>query len=157
MSLIPDPSRNFVNALSGFWTAFFRDVEELTAYYEGVQLNLGQIYLEMLQVILGTSLKDMPLFSRYYYKYLELRRDRLFYVEGPSPAEDTYAFAPPDLVLADVSSILNRVVAPTATLARTRDYYVTGGELRFARDLFNVDGNGATEPLFPVRTLLLVI
>lgn len=156
MSLIPDPSRNFVNALSGFWTAFFRDVEELQAYYEGVQLNLGQIYLEMLQVILGTSLKDMPLFSRFYYKYLELRRDRLFYVEGPSPAEDTYAFAPPDLVLADVSSILNRVVAPTATLARTRDYYVTGGELRFARDLFNVDGNGATEPLFPVRTLPVV-
>lgn len=156
MSLIPDPSRNFVNALSGFWTAFFRDVEELQAYYEGVQLNLGQIYLEMLQVILGTSLKDMPLFSRYYYKYLELRRDRLFYVEGPSPAEDTYAFAPDELALADVASILNRVVAPTATLARTRDYYVAEGELRFARDLFNVDGNGTTEPLFPVRTLPVV-
>jgi hypothetical protein len=156
MPLIPDPSRNFINALSGFWTAFFRDADELTAYYEGVQLNLGQIYLEMLQTILGTSLKDMPLFSRYYYKYLELRRDRLFYVEGASPSEDTYEFTPPDLTLADVSSILNRVVAPTATLVRTRDYYVRDGAIRFRRDLFNVDGNGTTEPLFPVRTLSVV-
>ena len=156
MSLIPDPSRNFVNALSGFWTAFFRDVEELTSYYEGVQINLGQIYLEMLQTILGTSLQEMPLFSRYYYKYLELRRDRLYYVEGASPAEDTYTFQPSELALADIRSILNRVVAPTATLARTRDYTVGDGALHFARDLFNIDGLGTSEPLFPVRTQAVV-
>lgn len=151
MSLLPDPSRNFLYALSGFWNTFFRDTEELHAYYEGVQINLGQIYLELLQTVLGTSLKDMPLFSRYYYKYLELRTDQLFYVEGPSPADDVYAFTPPGDVLVDVASILNRVVAPTAVLSKTRDFCVKRGELRFVRDLFNVDGAGTTEPQFPVR------
>lgn len=156
MTLIPDPSRNFVHALSGFWTSFFRDVDELNAYYEGVQLNLGQIYLEMLQVILGTSLNEIPLFSRYYYKYLELRRDQLFYTEGPSPTEDTYAFTPPDLAIADVTSVLNRVIAPTATLSKTLDFHVGDGQIRFTRNLFDVDGAGTPEPLFPIRTLAVV-
>jgi len=156
MSLLPDPARNFIYALSGFWTALFRDSNELTAYYEGVQINLGQIYLELLNSILGTSLKDMPLFSRHYYKYLSLRRDELYYAEGASPAEDRYVFTPLSGTLSGVSRILNRVVAPTATLDETRDYVVSRGRLRFTRNLFDVDGAGTIEPLFPVRSLPVV-
>lgn len=156
MSLLPDPSRNFIYALSGFWTALFRDSNELEAYYEGVQINLGQIYLELLNSVLGTSLKDMPLFSRYYYKYFALRQDQLFYAEGASPAADQYVFTPPNETLAGVGRVLNRVLAPTATLDQTRDYAVVRGALRFNRNLFDIDGAGSTEPLFPVRSLPVV-
>jgi hypothetical protein len=153
MAILPDPSKNFINALSSFWNAFFVDADELRAYYDGVQINLGQIYLEMLQTVLGTSLKDMPLFSRYYFKYLEVSRSSLYYIEGASPSEDLYAYTPSDFTLAGIDTLTNRVLAPTATLMRQLDFVVSGGAVRFRRDVFDVDGAGTAEPLFPVRSV----
>ena len=151
MAILSDPSKNFINALSSFWNAFFVDADDLRAYYDGVQINLGQIYLEMLQTVLGTSLKDMPLFSRYYFKYMEVSRSKLYYEEGAASSDDTYTYTPPDYLLADVDSLTNRVITPTATLVRRRDYDVRGGAVRFRRNLFDVDGAGTTAPLFAVK------
>lgn len=153
MALLPDPSKNFINALSSFWNAFFVDADDLRAYYDGVQINLGQIYLEMLQTVLGTSLKDMPLFSRYYFKYLEVSQSQLYYIEGASPSEDAYAYTPPDVTLAGIDTLTNRVLAPTATLVRPLDFNVSGGSVRFCRNVFDVDGAGSSEPLFAVRSV----
>ena len=153
MALLPDPSKNFINALSSFWNAFFVDADELRAYYDGVQINLGQIYLEMLQTVLGTSLKDMPLFSRLYFKYLEVSQSQLYYIEGASPSEDVYAYTPPDVTLAGIDTLTNRVLTPTATLTRQLDFVVSGGSVRFRRNVFDVDGAGTSEPLFAVRSV----
>jgi hypothetical protein len=151
MALLIDPSKNFINALSSFWNSFFRDADDLRAYYDGVQINLGQIYLEMLQTVLGTSLEHMPLFSKYYYKYTEVSRSQLFYEEGASPSEDRYSFTPSSYVLAGADAFTNRVIRPTATLSKSKDFVIESGAVKFSRDLFNIDGAGTTEPLFPIR------
>lgn len=151
MALLIDPSKNFINALSAFWNSFFRDADDLRAYYDGVQINLGQVYLEMLQTVLGTSLEHMPLFSKYYYKYTEIRRSQLYYEEGASPAEDRYAFTPSNYVLAGATAFTNRVIQPTATLSKSKDFIIENSAVKFSRNLFDIDGAGTTEPLFPVR------
>jgi hypothetical protein len=151
MALLPDETRNFINALSSFWTTYFKDADEQRAYFEGVQINVAQLYLEMLQLILGTSLQDMPLFSRWYFKHMELRQDRLFFREGASPTDDRYVFAPDEGIVAGVETINNRVLAPTAVMVPGRDFDVQGGLLRFTRNLFDIDGNQTFEPYFAVR------
>jgi len=154
--LIPDETRNFVNALSAFWPAYFRDYDEQTAFYAGVQINMGQLYLELLQAVLGTSLKDMPLFSREYFKLLTVRRDRLYYVEGPSPTDDRYEADIPDETFMAIEGISNRVLEPTAVLAPRRDFDLVAGRVRFVRNLFDSNGSGAFEPLFAIKYIGVV-
>lgn len=151
MPLLNDPSKNFINALSAFWNAFFTDARDLRAYFDGAQINLGQLYLEILQTVLGTSLRHIPLFSKYYYKYLEIRESQLFYQEGPSPADDTYAYTQEGLTIAGARTFTNKVLAPTATLLALRDYLVEAGGVSFKSNLFDIDGAGTSLPLFPVR------
>lgn len=146
MSTVEQHGRSFLDALSSFWPSFFRDVRELKGYYEGVRINLGQLYLDLISAILGTSLKDMPLYSRQYFKLLEVRRDQLSYVEGASPALDRYAYASDSEVLGGVGRIANRVLRPTTTLLPDADYDVKDGFLRLAFDLFAGDDVG-----FPIR------
>lgn len=151
MSTVEQNQRSFLDALSAFWPSFFKDAQELRSYYEGVRLNLGQLYLDLLSAILGTSLKDMPLYSRQYFKLLEVRRDQLSYVEGPSPGLDKYAYASDSEVLGGVSRIANRVIRPTNVLLDEADFDVRDGFLRLHYDPFTL-----ANPGFPQRNLEVV-
>lgn len=148
MPISADRDRNFVTGLSDFWSVFFADSSALRTYYDGVQLSLGQAYLEMLQATLGTSLKHLPLFSKYYYRLFVLRERDLTYAEGPAPEDDRYVFAPPGDTLEACPSLLNKVVAPTRILQDRVDYDVLTGALCFRRNLF-----APAEPLFPLRSV----
>lgn len=151
MALLNDPAKNFINALSAFWNTFFVDAQQLRTYFDGAQINLGQLYLDLLQTVLGTSLEHMPLYSRHYFKYLEIRESQVFYAEGETPALDQYVYAAPGLTIAGATTLTNKVLTPTATLLARRDYVVSDGAVRFNRNIFDVDGQGGSEPNFPVR------
>ena len=64
MPTIPINARGLLQALSDFWTTFVRDQDLLTAYSEGVVLNVAQLYQTFLETVLGTQLRDVPLFQR---------------------------------------------------------------------------------------------
>lgn len=152
MPVTADKDRNFLYGLSDFWTAFFQDTAQLRAYYDGVQLSLGQAYLDLLQGVLGTSLRHMPLFDKKYFKLFTIREDQLLYREGATVGEDSYVYFTDEEVV-DVPSLMNRVIAPTALLEKELHFTVAPGALRFSRNLFNTDGANTPEPLFPVRVI----
>lgn len=154
MPTLPEPSQNFINALASFWNVFFKDTAEMRAFFDGVQLNAGQLYLELLETVLGTSLRHAPVFSKRYFHQFTIGEDALFFREGASPEFDTYRFTPSDVVLQDVPTLMNRVVLPTAVLEAKRDFEVNANAIAFFENVFNTDGNNTTIPLFPVRTVV---
>ena len=151
MTILNDPGKNFIHALSSFWTTYFVDADMLRAYYEGVQVNMAQAYLDLLQTILGTSLRDMPLFSRHYFKYVEVPRSRFFFTEGATADTDGYLFTPTDYRVAGATAFINKVLAPTASLTWKRDFTIQSRAFRFTKNLFASSATGGPEPLFPVK------
>jgi hypothetical protein len=150
----PDPSQNFINALSDFWTVFFKDTNQIKSYFKGVQINVGQIYIQLLETVLGTSLRSIPVFSKEYYRQFTVSEDELFYVEGATPAADRYQYTPEALQLHAVKSLMNKVISPTNVLESGRDYEVSDNAILFSQNLFDTDGLGTSIALFPVRTVV---
>jgi hypothetical protein len=149
----PDPSQNFIHALSDFWSVFFKDTTQIQSYFKGVEINVGQLYLDLLETVLGTNLANAPVFSKKYYKLIAIREDEVFFSEGSSADTDRYTYAPADYALGGVSALMNRVIDPTEVLMSGREFEVADGSLRFRSAIFNSDGNGGSIPRFPVRTL----
>lgn len=152
MAVLPDNDRNLIHGLADFWVSFFKDTSFTEAFYRAGQVQLGQIYLEICQAVLGTSLNHLPLFSKYYYRLLLVREDQVAFEEGPTTADDRYAYVSDDPI-AQAPTLLNRVVAPTRVLEALRDYDVAEGAIKFRVDPFDVDGNGASLVNVPVRTV----
>ncbi len=153
MAVRPDPSLNFINALSDFWIVFFKDTTQLRAYFSGVEINVGQLYLELLETILGPSLRHAPVFSRKYFKLFTVSEDATFYVEGAAPSDDRYLFEPADADLQAVGALMNRVVLPTAVLEDQRGYEIGQTGIQFYNNPFDVDGLGNSQPFFALRSV----
>jgi hypothetical protein len=153
MPYLPDPRRNFIHALSDFWTVFFKDTTQIQTYFKGAQINLGQLYLELLETVLGTSLKHLPLFSKQYYKQFTISEDTLYYAEGPSPSQDRWASTPSGLMVEHIEALMNKIIEPTEVLEQPLHFHVANGKLSFNVNLFNVDGLGNSITNFPVRRI----
>jgi hypothetical protein len=156
MPVQPESSENFIYALSDFWTVFFKDTTQIQSYFKGVELNLGQLYLELLETVLGTNLKNAPVFSKKYLKQLTVGEDEVFYVEGARPQDDRYSHTPADAKIAGISSLMNRVVAPTRVLEVQKDFSVTAPVVQFYSNIFDVDGAGNSLATFPARVVTKV-
>lgn len=148
MPVVPNNDDNFIHGLSDFWSVFFRDTQRIEGVYAAQQIQYGQLYLDLLDAVLGSSLEHVPLFSKRYFQDFYVREDRLTFVEGASPSEDRWLFVPPQVV-ADVPSMMNRVLAPTQIAEKHRDYDVHDGAIFFRRDPFDT----AAFIAFPIRSL----
>lgn len=154
MATYPDPGQNFIHALSDFWSVFFKDTTQIKTFYQGVEINLGQLYLELLETVLGTSLRHAPVFSKKYFQQFTIGEDELFYEEGASPENSRFAYAVPGDKLQATPFLMNRVISPTKLLESNKDYTVHAGELQFFQDIFDTDGNQTPLPLFPTRVVV---
>lgn len=153
MAVRPDPTLNFINALSDFWVVFFKDTTQIRAYFSGVEINVGQLYLELLETVLGPSLRHAPVFSKKYFKLFTVSEDATFYIEGAAPEDDRYLFEPADADLQAVGALMNRVVLPTAVLEDRRDYEIGQTGIEFYNNPFDVDGQGNSQPAFALRSV----
>lgn len=151
MPFLPDPRRNFIHALSDFWTVFFKDTTQIQTYFKGAEINLGQMYLELLETVLGTSLRHIPLFSKQYYRQFTIAEDALYYVEGPSASQDRWAHEPQGVMVHQIEALMNKIVAPTEVLEQPLHFQVRDNKVVFNVDLFNVDGLSNSLANFPVR------
>lgn len=139
---------SLLHGLSGFWTSFFKDTASLRAYYRGVEVNIGQLYLELLENVLSTSIAHAPAFSKQYYHQFTISEDALFYKEGPSPSDDRYVFTAQNFKVADAPCLMNTIVDPQNVLETGRDYDVFDYGLRFYQNPFtSLSG-------FPTRTVM---
>jgi hypothetical protein len=90
MAVLPNQELTFLNGLSDFWVSFFRDPTLLRAYYDGVQVSIGQVYLDLCQSVLASSLDHAPAFDKQYYRLLLVREHEIRGVEGATPEQDRY-------------------------------------------------------------------
>ncbi len=148
MPVVPNIDDNFIHGLSDFWSVFFKDTQRLKNVYTAQQVQYGQLYLDLLDATLGSSLEHVPLFSKRYFQDFYVREDRLTFIEGASPSEDRWLFVPPQVV-ADVPAMMNRVLAPTQIAEKHRDYDVHDGAVFFRQDPFDA----AAYVAFPTRSL----
>jgi len=137
---------NFIRGLSDFWVRFFESTEMVEGLLDGAQVQVGQLYLELMEATLGTSLQYMPLFQKKYWRYLPVREDLLNYVEGPSPTQNRYEVLSSDRY-GDASFLVNRVIDPTVALKKNTDFDVVNGAIRLHANPF------VTDLGFPVKTV----
>jgi hypothetical protein len=137
MAEFPYPEDNFIHSLSAFWTSCFEDTDVIQRYFSGVQLNMGQLYLNFLEYVLSSSLENAPAFSKRYYKLFQISEDELNYEEGPSSAEDVFVYKAEDLNIVDVPVLMNNIIEPTIVFESGNQYTVTPGALRFKHLPFN--------------------
>lgn len=164
MALIGNNADTLLHGLSGFWHRFFRDIGDLQRAYEGTEILLGQVYLNLMSDVLNTSLVEAPLFRKEYYKLITVREDQLvFHEQGAAvavppvpefygnPGTDRYVFAG-DTFYGTIPSMQDSIFAPKASLELGTDYKVAGGEIQF-----KVDPTDPVLPGFAQRRVVVAI
>ena len=151
---IGNNSETLLNGLSGFWLRFFADIGDIRALYEGTEILLGQVYLDMLSQILNISVQGAPLFHREYYRLLTIREDQLIYRDDGTPSGSRYVNITPD-IWTSIPQLQNTVWKPTASLEDKLDYEVVAGSIRFLTNPLNQnayqDGLGGVAPAQPLN------
>jgi hypothetical protein len=133
---IGDKSSALYQGLSGFWQRFFRDTQDIEAFYQASEMYLGQAYLDLCNSVLSSGLIDTPVLSKEVWKLLTIRETELLFVEGASVAEDRYVYQmPADRRSVDV--LQNTILIPDKTYEKDLDFEAPGdGNLAFVSDLF---------------------
>lgn len=138
MPVSPSAEDNLIHGLSDFWVAFFRDSDRLRSIYEAQAVQYGQLYLDLMDAVLGVSLDHVPLFSKRYFKDFYIREDELIFSEGASEADDRWLHVSEDK-LSGVAWLMNRVVSPTSVVEPGRDYTIMEGAIAFTVNPFSAD------------------
>lgn len=153
MPVTPDPRRSFLQGLSGFWSRFFSNIEQLNAYLEGAQLTAGQAYLDLLHTTLGGSIEHAPLFSEEHFKLLTVSEHQLRYREGRA-LNDGYFYVATSPPVREAEVLLSAPAAPLRTLHRGTDFSLENGEFRFPVNPFDIAGE--VQPDFSYRIFSLL-
>ena len=146
---IGDYNSTLFDALNGFWQQFFRDTQDLQAYYQASEAYLGQVYLDFLSLVLGTSVKDVPIFNREYWKLFAIKENDLQFLAGASTAENRFMLDMPGDV-ADADFLQNSIFNPTVLYEKDVDFEVesSDGYARFHENIFRtyVNDEGESTP-----------
>lgn len=148
MAAIPSEADNlnFIRGLSDFWPRFFEDTASIEAFFDAAQTQIGQLYLELMEATLGTSLEYMPVFDKRYWHLLTVREDRVRFSEGPSPDEDRFVFTPNE-ALVGARYLVNRITDPTVVFEAGVDFDLRDGEVALRNFNLNTDYGFATRYL----------
>lgn len=150
--------RSIIEGLSDFWLVFFKEVDQLEAFYQGAEILIGQAYLDMLTLLLNNSTQDATLFNREFFKLIQIRESELAYKEGTLLDNARYVYVLEDDVV-DLQYLNNKILSATASLDKGIDFFVDedARNLEFRFDPTNAyvqrtigQGNSA----FIVRSLL---
>lgn len=148
MPAIVNKQKTFLQGLSDFWPIFFKDTIDIETYLEGVQITSGQLYLKLLETVLGTNLEFMPLFTKDYFRYITIREDKMRYIEGQQADLDTYNFQL-DTKITDIKTLINKIVLPTNCLQKQYDYLIKSSQLSFFKNPYTNLTN------FPIRNVTI--
>lgn len=133
MPVIGNNGRAILNGLSDFWLRFFKDLGDVEAAYEGTAVLLGQTYLNMLSDVLNTSVEEVPLFKKEYYRLITVREDQVWYVDTGISGQESWRIVT-DENYGEIPYLQNKIFAPTAGFDDTIDYDVVGGQIYFKQD-----------------------
>jgi len=144
--------------LSGFWQRFFKDAQDIEAYYQASEVYLGQVYLDLLGAVLNIGIVDTPVFNREYWKMFPILETEINFQAGLNPTIGQYLYDMPDGSVS-VDFLQNAILEPTIVLERDANFTVADndGYIRFIEDPFNAeqdsDGNWMPTPGTAWRTV----
>jgi hypothetical protein len=134
---IGDRRSSLLSGLSGFWQKFFRDTEDLEAFYQASEEYLGQVYLDMLSAILNIGIIDTPVFNKEFWRLFLIDETQVNFHEGDTVAEDRFWY---DMPTTEVSTdfLQNAIFDPDIIYERGVEFDVVGndGYVRFYSDPF---------------------
>jgi len=164
MATVSEGNANFIQGLSDLWIRFFKDKPTLEALYSGMEIPVGQAYLELLSNVLNISVREAPVFRKEFFKLLTVREDLVVFDTSTA----TYRFELTNLNIRDFKFLYNKIFAPTVILEKMVDFTIeteelTGEEthefegdidyLTFSRDPFDWAGDGLPIPGVAYRTV----
>lgn len=146
---IGDKNAALFTGLSGFWQKFFRDTQDLQAFYQASEIYLGQAYLDLMAAVLNVGLIDTPVFNKEYWKLFAIDETQVHYLEGASIAEDRYVYDMPGTIVT-TDFLQNTIFDPDVLFERDVDFNIfdNDGFVRFLSDPFmdHQDSNGEWLP-----------
>jgi hypothetical protein len=141
-----DTSSVLFQSLSGFWQRFFRDTEDLEAFYQASETYLSQVYLDLMSNVLATGVVDTPVFNRELWKLWLIDETEINYAKGEDGSEDRYIYDPPGAVM-NVNTLQNTIFDPQIVMDKNVEFFMNpdDGIVRFVEDPFrrslSVGGN----------------
>ena len=168
MATVSESNANFIQGLSDLWIRFFKDKPTLEALYSGMEIPVGQAYLELLSNVLNMSVRETPIFRKEFFKLLTVREDLVTF----DPSTATYKFELTNLNIRDFKFLYNKIFAPTVILEKQVDFTLEVEEpigdietemgmdaetgidyLTFSKDPFDWEGDGLPIPGVAYRTV----
>lgn len=134
---IGDYPSTLLYGLSDFWQRFFRDIEDLQAFYQSSEIALGEAYLDLMVTVLNVGVVDAPLFDKEFWRLFLIRENELQFQQGLAISEDRFVYDMPGPVV-NTEFLQNTIFEPTVELERDVDFEVldNDGFLRFFSDPF---------------------
>lgn len=167
--------RLLLESMSSFWTNLFQDKDIVQGLQEGVSEEYGQVYFDLLEIVLSNSIADIPVFHREKWTLLTLKESNLNQNSGaflkfgdgavfgsqPETSEfpggtqfvyggllpGVYSFALPEGLVDIQSYVMNRVHNPSTVLVKGYDFLVRNGALFLSENPF-------TSGDLPVRDII---
>ena len=116
-----------LGALSGFWHRFFADLGDLDLLYAGTEKLAAQLYLDLLNEVVGQSVGEAPLFNREDHRLWRIRDDDLSYYGSSWRVRTPVRWA-------SVRYLQDSITEPSTTLDLERDYTMGPGYVDFKSD-----------------------
>jgi len=168
MATVSESNANFIQGLSDLWVRFFKDKPTLEALYSGMEIPVGQAYLDLLSNVLNISVRETPIFRKEFFKLLTVREDLVTFDLSTA----TYKFELTNLNIRDFKFLYNKIFAPTVILEKQVDFTLEVEEpigelntemgmdaetdidyLTFSKDPFDWEGDGLPIPGVAYRTV----
>ncbi len=109
-------AKSLVYGLSDFWTLYFKELPVIEELYRGMEIEVGQAYLDLMALFLNVSAQDATLFNKQFFKLIRLREDAVTYA-----SDGKYGVAL-ETDVAGLKYINNKVFDVTRTLERGVDF-----------------------------------
>lgn len=109
-------AKSLVHGLSDFWTLYFKEISVIEELYRGVEIDVGQVYLDLLALLLNSSVQDTTLFNKQNFQLIRLREDAVTY-----SSDGKYGIAL-STDIADIRYLNNKVFGVDHTLERDIDF-----------------------------------
>lgn len=145
-----------LSSLGSFWNLIFKDKDLFTKICHGSEIELSNFYFRACEIILGTSVKDIPVFNKQnwkriiwkktqinvdtdgYYKYgqdIQYGDSQVFY-GGKWPTQQISLKLPGNIINTS-NFICNRIYNPSLILYNGKDYTISNGVINFISNIFD--------------------
>lgn len=119
MAIYDNARDTLLAGLSSFWNRLFADRDVLNSLYAVTEEKLAEIYLDILQDVLASSLVTVPIYRERFWELVTLRQDDVLY--DPAAARP-YSVDLSDTDLTGLSVLYGQLVSPQLTLEDGVEY-----------------------------------